>query len=107
MRCTPTLVVITFLAAASFACGDPPSRAPEPDGPHVSDSDVLEEALDRLEAESLSPDQWLERCDANGNGRVTCSEARADRCGPPLPVTDDHPLYQFMTDRDRDGQVCE
>ena len=37
---------------------------------------------------------WLARCDANGNGRVTCTEARAETCGAPIPVTSDHPLYQ-------------
>ena len=49
----------------------------------------------------------LERCDANGNGRVTCAEARAASCGAPIPVTSDHPLYQFMRDGDGDGRVCE
>ena len=50
---------------------------------------------------------WLAKCDANGNGRVTCAEARAESCGAPIPVTSNHPLYQFMTDADGDGQVCE
>ena len=52
-----------------------------------------------------SPTVWLARCDTNGNGRVTCIEATA--CGAPIPVTSDHPLYQYMTDGDGDGQVCE
>lgn len=55
--------------------------------------------------EPQTAEQWLERCDANDNGRVTCAEARA--CGAPIPVTEDHPLYQFMRDGDGDGQVCE
>ena len=50
-----------------------------------------------------TPEEWLDRCDTNGNGRVTCAEA----CGAPIPVTKDHPLYQFMRDGDGDGQVCE
>ena len=50
--------------------------------------------------------QWLDRCDANGNGRVTCAEARAGTCGAPIPVTDEHPLYQFMMDGDGNGRVC-
>ena len=54
-----------------------------------------------------TPEQWLARCDANGNGRVTCAEARASSCGAPIPVTSDHPLYQFMRDGDGDGRVCE
>ena len=52
-------------------------------------------------------EEWLDRCDANDNGRVTCAEARAEACGAPIPVTKDHPLYQFMRDGDGDGQVCE
>ena len=51
--------------------------------------------------------EWLDRCDANDNGRVTCAEARAEACGAPIPVTKDHPLYQFMRDGDGDGRVCE
>ena len=27
--------------------------------------------------------------------------------GAPIPVTKDHPLYQFMRDGDGDGRVCE
>ena len=54
-----------------------------------------------------TPEEWLKQCDANGNGRVTCAEARAESCGAPIPVTRDHPLYQFMRDGDSDGQVCE
>ena len=52
-------------------------------------------------------EEWLDRCDANANGRVTCAEARAEACGAPIPVTKDHPLYQFMRDGDGDGRVCE
>ena len=54
-----------------------------------------------------SSQAWLAKCDANGNGRVTCTEARAEACGAPIPVTSDHPLYQYMNDADGDGQVCE
>ena len=57
--------------------------------------------------EPTTPEEWLARCDANNNGRVTCAEARAETCGAPIPVTRDHPLYQFMRDGDGDGQVCE
>ena len=57
--------------------------------------------------EEPTAEEWLDRCDANDNGRVTCAEARAEACGAPIPVTKDHPLYQFMRDGDGDGQVCE
>ena len=59
------------------------------------------------EKASITPKEWLERCDVNGNERVTCVEARATACGAPIPMTRDHPLYQFMRDGDGDGRVCE
>ena len=42
--------------------------------------------------------------DDNGNGRITCAEARAHRIAP---VRRGHPAYEFMNDRDGDGVVCE
>ena len=44
--------------------------------------------------------QW----DANGNGRITCAEARAAGIAP---VHRGHPAYPRMDDRDNDGVVCE
>ena len=46
----------------------------------------------------------LSMYDDNGNGRITCAEARAHGI---TPVHSDHPAYEFMTDRDGDGIVCE
>ena len=46
----------------------------------------------------------LELYDDNNNGRITCAEARAHGIAP---VSRDHPAYQYMTDRDNDGIVCE
>ena len=57
--------------------------------------------------EEPTAEEWLDRCAANDNGRVTCAEARAEACGAPIPVTRDHQLYQFMRDGDGDGRVCE
>ena len=48
---------------------------------------------------------WLKKCDSNGNGKITCAEARA--CGLKTPIKKDHPAYNCMIDRDGDGQVCE
>lgn len=48
---------------------------------------------------------WLARCDSNNNNRITCAEAAA--CGISHPVPSSHPAYQYMNDRDNDGQVCE
>ena len=42
--------------------------------------------------------------DDNGNGRITCAEARR-RGIAPVPRT--HPAYQYMRDGDSDGVVCE
>ena len=46
----------------------------------------------------------LEQWDDNGNGRITCAEARAHGIAP---VTRDHPAYPYMRDGDGDGVVCE
>ena len=42
--------------------------------------------------------------DDNGNGRITCAEARRHGI---TPVRRDHPAYAFMRDGDADGTVCE
>ena len=60
---------------------------------------------------SMSPNSLRLRCSSasssytNKNGRITCAEARA--CGLKTPIKKDHPAYACMTERDRDGQVCE
>ena len=42
--------------------------------------------------------------DDNGNGRITCKEARRHGIAP---VPRGHPAYIYMYDRDGDGVVCE
>ena len=42
--------------------------------------------------------------DDNGNGRITCKEARRHGIAP---VPRGHPAYPFMRDGDGDGVVCE
>ena len=42
--------------------------------------------------------------DDNGNGRITCAEARAHSIAP---VHRGHPAYEYMRDADGDGVVCE
>ena len=42
--------------------------------------------------------------DDNGNGRITCKEARRHGIAP---VPRDHPAYPYMRDADGDGVVCE
>lgn len=46
----------------------------------------------------------LELYDDNGNGRITCAEARNHGIAP---VRRGHPAYEFMNDGDGDGIVCE
>ena len=42
--------------------------------------------------------------DDNGNGRITCKEARRHGIAP---VRKGHPAYRYMRDGDGDGVVCE
>ena len=44
------------------------------------------------------------RWDDNGNGRVSCAEARRHGIAP---VRRSHPAYSYMRDGDGDGVVCE
>ena len=46
----------------------------------------------------------LRRWDTDGNGRITCREARAHGIAP---VRRGHPAWRFMRDGDGDGVVCE
>ena len=46
----------------------------------------------------------LARYDDNGNGRISCAEARAHEIAP---VRSGHPAYEYMRDPDGDGVVCE
>ena len=46
----------------------------------------------------------LQKIDTNGNGRITCAEARAAGI---TPVHRSHPAYAYMRDGDGDGWVCE
>ena len=49
-------------------------------------------------------DDALARYDDNGNGRISCAEARAHGIAP---VERGHPAYGYMRDADGDGVVCE
>ena len=62
-------------------------------------SDSLE-ALSNALVEKSPLDLW----DDNGNGQITCAEARRHGIAP---VPRDHPAYLFMRDGDGDGWVCE
>ena len=46
----------------------------------------------------------LKKWDDNGNGRISCAEARSHGIAP---VSRGHPAYPYMRDGDGDGVVCE
>ena len=54
-----------------------------------------------IDAADLTP---LELYDDDGDGRITCAEARAHGIAP---VRDSLPAYPYMQDADEDGIVCE
>ena len=70
------------------------------------------ELRERAQAARLSIGAYLRRralgqrvrmaADDNGNGRITCAEARRHGIAP---VPRSHPAYRYM--RDGDGEVCE
>ena len=59
------------------------------------------------EARKIPPSRSVDALalwDDNGNGRITCAEARRHGIAP---VRRSHPAYPFMRDGDGDGVVCE
>ena len=54
--------------------------------------------------QSPTGDDMLARYDDNGNGRITCQEARRHGIAP---ARRGHPAYRYMRDGDGDGVVCE
>ena len=62
-----------------------------------------EQGVDRSPGASFDDDA-LARYDDNGNGRITCKEARRHGIAP---VRRGHPAYRYMRDGDGDGIVCE
>lgn len=61
-------------------------------------------AISNVQEPNISQKSALTLYDDNGNGKITCKEARAHGIAP---VTQDHPAYQYMYDPDKDGVVCE
>ena len=81
--CSSVDMVISAISAS------PPTAMPDPT-PAMPDPTPVADALAMY--------------DDNGNGRITCAEARDHGIAP---VHSDHPAYPYMTDRDGDGIVCE
>ena len=77
-RCASTAMVV--------ADGQEAVSAPTPEAPSAGGADALR------------------RWDTNGNGRITCREARTHGIAP---VRRGHPAYRFMRDGDGDDVVCE
>ena len=60
--------------------------------------------LGRSSGPAVLDGHTLDLYDDNGNGRITCAEARAHGIAP---VPRSHPAYAYMRDGDNDGMVCE
>ena len=71
-------------------------------------SDALSEFYDNWQPGDPPPEscsaEALNEYDDNGNGRITCAEARSHGIAP---VLRGHPAYPCMRDGDGDGVVCE
>ena len=72
-------------------------NAAPPDGQGVS-------SMPATAAVQLAAAAPLRLYDDNGNGRITCAEARRHGIAP---VPRSHPAYPYMRDGDGDGWVCE
>ena len=58
----------------------------------------------RVQPDAGNGDDALSRYDDNGNGRITCKEARLHGIAP---VRRPRPAYRYKRDGDGDGVVCE
>lgn len=71
---------------------------------HIEDKDGSSPATSSSSTNDSSNED-LSSVDTNGNGKVTIAEAKA--AGYKMPITSNHWLYKYMTDRDNDGMVGE
>ena len=71
-----------------------PETTPTPEG--TPEATPVATATPEIDALALYDD--------NGNGKISCAEARAHGIAP---VHSDHPAYPYMNDADGDGVVCE
>ena len=75
-----------------------PTNTPAPTATAAADSG----AVGPTPTPAAGDQDALALYDDNGNGRISCAEARAHNIAP---VRRDHPAYEYM--RDPDGVVCE
>ena len=71
-----------------------PETTPTPEG--TPEATPVATATPEIDALALYDD--------NGDGKISCAEARAHGIAP---VHSDHPAYPYMNDADGDGVVCE
>lgn len=64
----------------------------------------VQEMQESTKAVTGDGNEALALYDDNGNGRITCKEARRHGIAP---VPRGHPAYRYMRDGDGDGVVCE
>jgi len=67
--------------------------------------DEINRQLNNIDNNPTTQENDVSQIDTNGNGKVSIPEAEA--AGFKMPITKDHWLYKYMTDRDRDGIVGE
>ncbi len=73
-------------------------------GERLHATPVAEDSPSSVDSEPADELNALAMYDDNGNGRITCKEARRHGIAP---VPRNHPAYQYMRDGDNDGVVCE
>ena len=74
------------------------------DRPEAKALEDILSACSSVEIEFIDCADALNEYDDNGDGRITCAEARSHGIAP---VHRGHPAYPFMRDGDGDGVVCE
>ena len=87
--------------------GIAPVRRGHPAYAYMRDADgdgVVCESRPRRARQSAADSPALQRYDDNGNGRISCAEARAHGIAP---VRRGHPAYAHMRDADGDGVICQ
>lgn len=97
--CTSTAMIVTAPPAAAT----PPPAVTAP-SPTQAPSPVVTAPPATTTPPPATSGNALDLYDDNGNGRITCAEARAHGIAP---VHRGHPAYEFMRDGDGDGVVCE
>ena len=96
--CASTAMIVTDRPPTS----PPAPTAPPPPAPAVTSAPVT--AVPALPQATPATGDALDLYDDNGNGRITCAEARKHGIAP---VHRGHPAYAYMRDGDSDGVVCE